>query len=219
MDVDVLLFQRQLRGQHLLEPERRLARRPNVDAPVVAGRHHGGVGLEVHLVHSRECGRCARWQRLGLRHPPRHVAGRVLLEGEDVGLVVRPAGHAGIAGEPLVNHRGAVGQGFFDVGDGGQFLVRHLDQRQGLFGRVEGVGRHRGDLVADEADLVPRQHRQVLEGSRPRGQSGTSAPVSTARTPGTCRARDASTRTSRACAMVLRRHLPQSASGASTSAV
>ena len=49
--------------------------------------------------------------------------------------------------------------------------------------------------------------------------SGTSAPVSTAWTPGTWRARVASTRTNVACANVLRRHFPHSASGTCTSAV
>ena len=160
VDVDALFNEVQLRGQHFLEPERRLARRPDIDARGIVGRHHRGVGLEVNLVDLRRAEGMLD-DDVRVREALLHVAGGVLLERQDVGLAVRARGHAGIAVELRVNHRCSRRQRLRDIGHGGQFLVLHLDERQRLLGGIHRFGGHRGNLVPDETHLVPGQHRQV----------------------------------------------------------
>ena len=47
------------------------------------------------------------------------------------------------------------------IEDGRQIVVLDADAPQRLVGQLATLGRHRGDLLADEPDLAARQHRHV----------------------------------------------------------
>ena len=58
----------------------------------------------------------------------------------------------------VVDQRRVLGQRLPRVEHGGEDLVGHLDPAAGLLGELDGVGRHRGDAVADVTDLVVEAH-------------------------------------------------------------
>jgi len=75
----------------------------------------------------------------------------------------------------------------------GQRLVLDLDQPAGRLGRLLVLGRHRRDGVADHPHALVTERLLVLDTGRiPNFTRGRSAPVMTAYTPGSARARDVS---------------------------
>ena len=122
------------------------------------------MGLEVALV-------LAQRAEGMLEDVGRPVEGRLNLLGarpEDrVRHAVRIVGHHLLRGGPgphvarIVDQRRAGPRRLDRVEDGRELVVLDLDQPERLLGRLAVLGRHRGHLLADEADLVAGQDGHV----------------------------------------------------------
>ena len=77
--------------------------------------------------------------------------------------VIDVAIEADVVGVLVMYNRCAFCLSVVDVEDGRQFLVLDVDQPQRALGRVPVYGSHRRHFVADEAHLIGRQSRLVLE--------------------------------------------------------
>ena len=101
----------------------------------------------------------------------------------------------------------------------GQFLVRAIDQVDGLFGDFFAVGGYRGDDVANISALCPPAKICSSWSEKPKRLLGTSAAVRTAATPDNARARLVSSRIILACGNGLRSNCAWSRPGETTSTV
>ena len=150
-DPHLILPESQGRSEQALNDIRRLRGSPKGDAAPVVDVRQAGARFEIRVTHGLG--------REGvLPHVVRRSESRFQVPVCDV------PGDAHVALGLFMEQRGVFGKGGVDVEHGGQFLVFHLDQSQGLFRDIGVHGDDRYHLVAHKPDLVHGEGGFVLRG-------------------------------------------------------
>ena len=165
VDVDPRLREAERRGHLVAQVEGGLVRGHDAH-PIPLEPHHRRARLERGLMDARR-GELVLKDAVRSRERRVHLAMRL----EHVSLVVRvrdrgplaPTLEESVRRRVGMQDRGIRGERGVHVEQRGQLLVLDVDEPHGLVGDLARVRRDRGDPIADEEDVVPAQHRPVLQ--------------------------------------------------------
>ena len=160
--IDANFFLGKIEGRRhaRLQPLRRLARRPHLNALLLVDPDQAAMGLEKRLMHARHRVGVLD-DDIGLGEAARDIAAGKHILDESVGRLVELLGQTLIAIDIGVNQRRAVLRRRDNIEHRRQLFVLNVDQLQRRFGLFESIRRHRCHPLTDEAHLILGQDGNV----------------------------------------------------------
>jgi hypothetical protein len=162
VDPDAVLRQSQRTGQLPPQAKRLLVVRPYLDAARFIDVHDASVGLHVALVHPGG-GEGVLKEQVRFSEPLLDIAAGPRLMVTDIAPGLDRSGWALVDRGAVVDDRRLGLHRLHRVEDGGQLFILHLDQGEGLFGRVHIVRRNRSHFLAHKPHLLLGQQGRISQ--------------------------------------------------------